>query len=111
IEALRIGVGLMERRLTAINPVQICHPTLQVTVKISRLNQMPVQTAVAVPFVPWSQFISHEDQLLSGLGVLVPEEQPKVGESSSVVSRHLLEKRLASRKHIIKSKRQNESAR
>ena len=54
-----IEVQFKQRRLTAIKSVQVAHPASQFRVK-GRIQQMPVEACVVIPFRPLAEFTAHE---------------------------------------------------
>src|SRR5262249_25538380 len=54
-----IEVQFIQRWLTAIKGVQVAHPPLQCRVK-GRIQQMPVEACIVIPFRPLAEFTAHE---------------------------------------------------
>jgi len=56
------------------------------------LEQMPVQAVRLAPFVALGEFLSHEEEFLAGVGVLIGVEEAEIGELLPHVAGHFVEK-------------------
>ena len=65
LEACRIEVHRMQRRLGAVQAVQVRHPALQALVPVVLVEQPPVELAVVVPLAALAELAAHEQQLLA----------------------------------------------
>ncbi len=72
-----------------------------------KLQQMPIQADIMVPFTPLAKFTSHENQFLSWLGKHVAKQNPKVCKLLPAISRHLIQERALTMNHLIVRKRQH----
>ena len=88
LKACRIKVQLMESRLAPVEFVQVGHPLLETGMRLV-LKQVPLKAFLMCPLPPLAELVTHEQQLLTRLGIHIAEKQPQVGEFLPVVARHL----------------------
>ena len=74
LEARRVEVELVQRRLAAEQAVEVAGPALHAPVR-RVLEQVPVQAGVVVPLLALGELAAHEEQLLARLRVHVAEQQ------------------------------------
>ena len=92
LEASRIAIEPVQCRFAAVEAVQVVNPLPQAAVRLV-FQELPVEVAIVVPFVPLAELPAHEEQLLARLGVHVAEQQPEVGEFLPRVAGHLRQQR------------------
>ena len=107
LEAGVIEVDLVQRRLAAIQRVQVGHAA-SARPGASPTAAGPTAAVVVVPFVPLAELAAHEQQLLAGVRPHVAVEQPQVGELLPQVARHLVEQRAFAVHHFVVRERQHE---
>ena len=73
-----------------------------------RFDQMPIEAAVVVPFVPLTEFAAHEKQLLARMPEHPGVEHSEVSELLPLIARHPIEKRSFPMHDFIVAKNQNE---
>ena len=100
LEAGRIVVQLVQRRLLAIQAVEVGHPLLDPAV-LRELQQVPVERGVVVPLAILPELAPHEEELLPGLSILVAEQQAQVGALLPVVAGHLVDQRSLAVHHLV----------
>ena len=86
-EAARLAIEPMQRRLAAIERVQVAHPTLHTAMR-RELEQVPLDAVIMAPLAPLADVAAHEQQLLPGLHVHVAEQHTQIGELLPIVTRH-----------------------
>ena len=80
----------MQGRLPAIQSVQIADQRLKSRV-VRVFSQMPVQTALGVPFLPLTEFAPHKQKFLAGMAEHIPIVRPQVRELLPGVAGHFVE--------------------
>ncbi|OPZ92587.1 MAG: hypothetical protein BWY73_00731 [candidate division TA06 bacterium ADurb.Bin417] len=106
-EALRRTVQLVEGRFIAINPVEVGQVVAQLAVRFV-LEQVPVQSAPAVPLPPLAELAAHEEQFPARLGVEIAKQQPEAGEFLPVVAGHLSQQGSLAVDDLVMGERQDE---
>ena len=53
-----------------------------------KINQLPVEARVVVPFIPLAEFAAHEEKLFTGMSVHPSQKHPEIGELLPFVARH-----------------------
>jgi len=71
------------------------------------VQQVPVQSAVVVPFAKLGELAAHEQQLLARMRVHVPVAGAQRGEALPVVAGHLAEQRALAVHHLVVAQRQD----
>src|SRR5262249_4724714 len=79
LEAVPVEIDLVEGGFGGDQVIQVANELLNASVG-AELEKMPVEAAGFTPFVALSEFLAHEEKLLSGMRVLKSEEQAQVGE-------------------------------
>ena len=57
------------------------------------LQEMPIEAAVVIPFLPLSEFTAHEQEFLAGIGIHPGVKHPQVGEFLPGVTWHFVDQR------------------
>src|SRR5258708_34785518 len=57
------------------------------------LQQMPIEAAVVIPFLPLSEFTAHEHEFLAGIGIHPGVKHPQVREVLPGVTWHFVGQR------------------
>ena len=99
-------VKLVKRRGGAVQLVQVAHQPLHTGV-LGRIEQMPVQALVMVPFAHLCKFAAHEQQLFAGVAEHEAEVGAQVGELLPAVARHLAQQRAFAVHHFVVRNRQD----
>src|SRR5688572_15888178 len=86
-EAARGKVELVQRRLAAMDAVEVAYPALHARMLRVRA-EVPVEAHIVVPLAPLRELAAHEQQLLAGMRPHVAVEQAQVGELLPPVARH-----------------------
>ena len=72
LEPFIAKIVMMQCRLFPVNSIEIFYPLLQSSVG-REFEQVPVQAGLMEPLVPLTEFPSHKEQLLTGLGIHIAE--------------------------------------
>ena len=86
-EAVPAVVQLIQRRGTGIEVVKLPHELLHGLVG-GVIQQQPVQRLAEVPLYELGKLCAHKGQLLSGMGHLIHEKQPRLAELIRIFPRH-----------------------
>ena len=106
-EAGGVVVQHVHGRLTAVKPIQLLDPGLHSPMNLV-LQYMPFQAGVMAPFANLSEFCSHEQEFLAGLGIHIAEQQAQVGELLPLISRHFADQRSFAVNDFVVRERQHE---
>src|SRR5438128_1182220 len=96
----------MQRGVVPVRTVQIFHPPLKQAMW-RRIQQMPIEAAVVIPFSPLPEFTSHKQQLFAWLGVHISKQQAQVGKLLPVIAWHLSKERTFPVHHLVMGQRQD----
>ena len=99
-KAGRVEVELVHRLLGAQHAVQVADPLAQSRM-LGEVQQVPVEARVVIPLPPLPELAAHEHQLLAGLRVHPPEQEPQVRELLPVVAGHLVQQRALAVHHLV----------
>lgn len=100
LEACGLDVELVERRLAAIETVEIAHSTLH-TAMHGIIEKLPIETYVVVPLALLSEFAVHEEKFLAWMRPHETEVGSKIGETLPAVAWHLRDERAFSMHHFV----------
>src|SRR6185437_3095034 len=78
------------------------------TIVRRKLNQLPVQACVMVPFVLLAKFAAHENQLFAGVTIHPCQKHSEIGELLPFVTGHFGQQRSLPVHHFIVTENQNE---
>src|SRR3954451_25243194 len=84
-ESGAFGITRMQRRLGAIEPVEIAHQPLNAGMVLV-LQRWPVDFGVVIPFMPLRDLAAHEEELLARMRPHEPEVGAQVRELLPVVA-------------------------
>ena len=68
------AIQFAESRLASVDPIQIMNPFLDASVG-RKLEQVPIEAAVVIPFIALAELASHEQELLAGHAEHVAKQQ------------------------------------
>ena len=108
LKALRYIILLIQRRLLAVQPVQVTHQLLHAPV-LGVLQQIPVQLLIMVPFAPLAEFAAHKQQFLARMRPHKAQIGTQVGEFLPAISGHLVDQRVLAMHHFIMGNRQDKA--
>ena len=94
-ETVPVEIDLMEGGFGGVKMVEIGDEPLDAAVGIP-LEQVPIEAAGFGPFVTLGEFLAHEEEFLSGVGVLIGVEEAQIGELLPQVAGHFVEERIFS---------------
>lgn len=100
LKSAPVKVDLVQRRLLAIDSVQVADQTLQPTVGLI-LAEMPIQAGVMVPFPPLAELSAHEQHFFAGVAVHIAIEQPEVRKPLPDIAGHFVEQRSFAVHHFV----------
>src|SRR5690625_383720 len=100
LEPLRRVVELMQRRLLAVETVQITHQKFYATMHLP-LQQVPVDGMVMIPLAPLPELPTHKEQFLARMAEHPGIEKPEIGKLLPVITRHLGEQSSLQMNHLI----------
>src|SRR5205823_7789538 len=72
-------VELPQGRLVFVNVIQMLHQPTEAVVP-RKIEQLPVELNIVVPFVPLPEFAAHEEQFFTGLPVHPRQKHPERSE-------------------------------
>src|SRR5207245_11413562 len=84
----RIGITLMQRRIAAVQSIEIAQPMPQSSMKRS-FQQVPLQAGIVIPLGPLAELIPHEQELPAGVAEHEPIQQPQIRKLLPLIARHL----------------------
>src|SRR5688572_11685287 len=79
LEAFVREIGFVQRGVVPIREIEVAHPALQTRVQ-GKVQKMPVEAGVVIPFAVLADLTAHEQELLARLREHVTEEQAEICE-------------------------------
>ena len=107
LKALIRIVMLPERGLAFVDVIQMLHQPAQ-SIVFRKIDKVPIEARVVVPFAPLAEFTAHEEQFFAGMAVHPRVKHSQVGELLPFVARHLRQQRTFAVHHFIVAQHQNE---
>ena len=106
-EAVPVEIDLMKSRLGGIKMIEIVDEALDAAVGIM-LEEMPIKAVGLFPFGTLGEFLTHEEELLSRVSVLIGVEEAEIGELLPRVTGHFVKKRIFSMDDFVVGERKKE---
>jgi len=91
-ETMPIEIDLMESGFGGVKMVEIGDEMLDAAVGIV-LEQVPIQAVSFAPFVALGELLTHKEEFLSRVSVLIAVEKTEIGELLPQVAGHFVEQR------------------
>ncbi len=88
-----VEIDLMKGRLGGIKMIEVVDEALDTAVGIV-LEEMPVKAVGFAPFGTLGEFLTHEEELLAWVSVLIGVEEAEIGELLPQVAGHFVEERI-----------------
>src|SRR5712691_4918862 len=73
-----------------------------------KIDQVPVEARIVVPFVPLAELATHEEQLFAGMAVHPRVKHSKIGKFLPFIARHLRQERALPMHYFIVAEHENE---
>ena len=92
-ESVPVKFDLMERGFGGVKVIEVGDELLDTAMGVVP-QQVPVQAVRFGPFVALGEFLTHEEEFLAGVRVLIGVKQAEIGELLPHVAGHLVEERV-----------------
>src|ERR1700736_1398640 len=107
LKAFEAVVLLPERGLAFLSEIQMLnHPSQPIVSR--KIDKLPVEARVVVPFMPLAELAPHEKQLLAGMAIHPRVKHSKIGKFLPFVARHLRQERALAVHDFIVTEHENE---
>ena len=106
-ETMPVEIDLMKSGFSGVKMVEIGDKMLDAAVGIV-LEQVPIQAVGFAPFVALGELLTHKEEFLSGMSVLIAVEKTEVCELLPQIAGHLMEKRVFAVDDFVVGEREKE---
>src|SRR5260370_33404189 len=106
-ESMPVEIDLVKGGFGGVKPVEVADEMLDATMGIV-LQQVPLQAVGFTPFVTLGDLLTHKEEFLSRVSVLIGVEEAEIGKLLPHIAGHLVEQRVFSVDDFVVGNREKE---